>query len=335
MKRQFISLEHIADYQNLVLAFHKAAKGKRYRRDVQAFLSNFNSNIYTLSQAILNEQMPYGRFREFTVYDPKQRTIHAACFEDRIFHHAVMNIAADKLEQAMSPFSYACRPNKGVHKAIQQVQQNLQRFSYYVKIDIAGYFAAIDHPYLMQVLQRRYKGQAFLQQLQRIIQSHHHASHQGLPIGSLTSQYFANYYLDGLDKALEQNPMVKAYVRYMDDIIWWCDTKQHAKDSLEQVKAWLWQQRKLTIKPNYAIQTSTQCVTYCGFRISQGAIRLTRRKKQRFQQQRQYWEQQYQDGNISTTQLQKAYASVHAITAHTDSLHWRQENLKRYPALEV
>lgn len=335
MKRQFISLEHIAAHQNLLEAFQKAARGKRYRRDVQAFVDNFNHNIYSLSQAILAAQLPYGRFREFTIYDPKQRTIHAACFEDRVFHHAVMNIAGASLERAMSPFSYACRPDKGVHKAVQQVQNNVRRFAYYGKIDIANYFAVIDHRVLMQVLQRRYKGQAFLQQLQRIIASHQVQTQQGLPIGSLTSQYFANYYLDGLDKYLEQQPNIQAYVRYMDDIIWWCADKQTTQQSLQQLKMWLWQQRKLCIKPHYQIQSSRHGVSYCGFHISQGAIRLSRRKKQRFQHRLHYWEQQYQQGHINAQQLQQAYAAVHAITAHTHSLGWRRKNLKHYPALEV
>ena len=335
MKRDYISIERIADYSNLVLAFHKAAKGKRYRTDVQGFLKKFNQNIHKLSKAILNQKMPYGNFREFTIYDPKKRIIHAACFEDRIFHHAIMNLAGSTLERAMSPYSYACRPQKGVHKAVKQVQKNLQRFQYYGKIDISGYFAAIDHEQLMQVLQRRYSGKAFIQQLHRIIQSHHSDSQQGLPIGSLTSQYFANYYLDGLDRYLESEPNVRAYARYMDDIIWWCDDRQTTKSTLQAIQQWLSEQRKLTVKQGSQVQSSLQGVTYCGFRITQGAVRLSKRKKQRFLQRRQYWEGLYQQGKVSSLQLQKAYASVHAIAAHTDSLRWRQENFRRFPALEV
>ena len=335
MKRLYLSLEQIADYANLVLAFHKAAKGKRYRSDVQMFLQHFNQNIHRLSQAILNEKMPYGNFRAFMIYDPKQRTIHAACFEDRIFHHALMNLAGDTLERAMSPFSYACRPNKGVHRAVRQVQKNLQRYKYFGKIDIAGYFSTIDHDCLMQVLQRRYTGKVFIQQLWRIVQSHQGIAKQGLPIGSLTSQYFANYYLDGLDRYLENDPSIKAYIRYMDDIIWWCDDQKTLKESLKAIQGWLTEQRKLSIKVGSQLQSSLQGVTYCGFRITQGAIRLSQRKKQRFQQRRVYWESLYQRGLISALQLQKAYASVHAIAAHTDSLAWRQENLRRVPTLEV
>ena len=333
--RQFISLEQIAEFDNLVLAFHKAVKGKRYRSDVQAFLQRFNHNIAVLSADIRAEKMPYGRFREFRISDPKPRIIHAACFEDRVFHHAVMNIAGETLERSLSPFSYACRPDKGVHKAVQKVQDNLQRFCWFGKIDIASYFAEIDHQRLMQLLGKRYKGRAFLQQLQRIIASHHTDTAKGLPIGSLTSQYFANYYLSGFDHYLEEHPDVRAYVRYMDDVIWWCDTKAITRRTVADTQVWLQRERGLLVKPNLTVAASKRGVTYCGYRISPGAVRLTPRKKLRFQQRRQYWEGLYQQGKISALQLQKAYASVHAIVAHTDSLKWRQENLRRFPALEV
>ena len=127
MKRKTITLEEIAEIKNLMIAFHKAAKGKRYRDDVQHFLQRFDENINQLGADIWQQTLPYGRFREFQIYDPKKRLIHAACFEDRIFHHALMNLAGDVLERAMSPTSYACRPNRGVHKAVKKVQKHLRQ----------------------------------------------------------------------------------------------------------------------------------------------------------------------------------------------------------------
>lgn len=114
MKRTLITLEAIAERKNLVAAFHKAAKGKRHRRDVQAFLQHFDTNLNRLGDDIRAARLPYGKFRAFQIHDPKKRLIHAACFEDRIFHHALMNLAGDVLERAMMPTSYACRPNMGV-----------------------------------------------------------------------------------------------------------------------------------------------------------------------------------------------------------------------------
>lgn len=335
MKRTLITLEAIAERKNLVEAFHKAAKGKRHRADVQAFMRDFDHNLNRLGEDIRHACLPYGKFRAFQIYDPKQRLIHAACFEDRIFHHALMNLAGGALERAMTPDSYACRQDKGVHRAVQKVQRYLCQYAWCVKIDIDSYFASIGHERLLQVLMRRFKGAECEAQLRRILASYATSPQQGLPIGSLTSQYFANYYLDGLDRLLAHLSSVRAQARYMDDIIWWCDNRQTACAALQTVTDWLQQERGLRVKPNVQLQPSRQGVTYCGFRILQGAIRLSRRRKRRFQQRRQYWERLFLQGVIDASQLQLAYASVHAITAGTDSLAWRQENLRRHPPLAV
>lgn len=335
MKRTRITLNAVADRKNLVLAFHKAAKGKRFRQDVQSFMHDFDTNLNQLGEDIRQAKMPYGLYRVFQIFDPKQRLIHAACFTDRVFHHVLMNLAGDVLEKAMMPCSYACRPNKGVHKAVQKVQQHLRHYHYYGKIDIAGYFACINHSRLMQTLTSRFKGDEGLAQLQRIIDSYHFSPQHGLPIGSLTSQYFANYYLDGLDRLLADLPKVRAQVRYMDDIIWWCDSKQDTRVTLNTITEWLQTERHLQVKPTLQIQPSKCGVSYCGFRILPGVIRLSRRRKRRYQQRRQYWESLYLQALISARQLQTAYAAVHAITVGTDSLAWRRENLRRYPALVV
>lgn len=338
MKRVAISLAEIAEYENLALALQKAAKGKRYRADVIRFMQQVEVNLNRLGCDIRAGLLPYGRFRIFSILDPKPRVIHAACFEDRVFHHALMNLAGGVLERAMLPSSYACRPNKGVHKAVKQVQCYLQRYAYYGKIDIQGYFASIPHHSLLQVLQARFKGGALLAQFQRVLASYRVdvlPEMRGLPIGSLTSQYFANYYLDGLDRLLDGLPAVRAHIRYMDDIMWWCDYPEQVVWVLAVVEHYLAEQRGLLIKPNQQLQPSVQGVTYCGFRIMRGAVRLSRRRKRQFRQRRQYWEWQYQQGVINAHQLQLASSAVHAITDHTDSLLWRRKNLQRHPPLDV
>lgn len=335
MKRVRISLAQIAATDNLQLALYKAAKGKRYRPDVQCFQRVADLRLAQLSRDILEEQLPYGRYRSFQILDPKPRVIHAACFEDRIFHHALMNLAGPVLEKSMVDHSYACRLGKGVHRAVKQVQHNLRRFPYYTKIDIAGYFASIPHHQMLAVLMQRFKSAELEQQFLRILRSFSSKPGFGLPIGSLTSQYFANYYLDGLDRKLEENPCVRGMVRYMDDVIWWGDDRHAMVSELKSTKDWLWSARELKVKPTVQIQRSTQGVSYCGFRITQGAVRLSRRRKRSYQDRRAFWEQQYTGGNISATQLQMAYASVHAITSTTQSRVWRQHNLSMHPPLDV
>lgn len=335
MRRLSVNLSEIAERKNVVLAFQKAAKGKRNRDSVRQFQQDFDQNVNQLCQDILSAKLPYGRFRVFQIHDPKKRLIHAACFEDRIFHHAFINVAGDELERRMQSTSYACRKNKGVHKAAKVVQKNLQKYPYFVKIDIDGYFPSIRHECLLNLLARCFKGQEGVEQLTRIIKCHESKEGYGLPIGSLTSQYFANYYLNGLDCFLAEHSDVVSNVRYMDDVIWWCKSRAEAKNTLEEARDWLQKERELTVKPTVQILASTQGVTYCGFRILQGAIRLSRRRKRRYQERRLYWEKQYRDGKITSLELQQAYAAVHSVTEMTDSLSWRRENLKRHPSIGV
>ncbi|MCB1949535.1 reverse transcriptase domain-containing protein [Nitrosomonas sp.] len=332
MKRVRINLEQIAELSNLALALHRAARGKRYRDQVSRFLQQAERNLNQLARDILDERMPYGDFRSFIIHDPKRRTIHAACFEDRIFHHAVMNQAGPTLERAMLPVSFACRPGLGVHRAADAVQRHIRRFDWYGKIDIDSYFACIDNGILLAILMRRFKGDAFEAQLQRILACYNTIPGKGLPIGSLTSQYFANYYLDGLDRLLDAMPQVRAHVRYMDDVVWWCDGGQQVKIVLQRVQEWLTEQRQLAIKPAWQIQKSKHGILFCGYRILPGVMGMSLRRKRRYQQRRRYWEHQYLQGLITPVQLQTAYAAVHAVTHGTDSEGWRKMNLLQHPA---
>lgn len=332
MKRQHIALTDIAAYDNLLQATWKAAKGKQHRPEVQHFIAHLDDSLQQLSHAILQGDAPAGRYRQFYIHDPKLRLITAACFEDRVLHHAIMNLAEPVFERTLMTHTYACRPNKGVHKAVQQVQKNLRRYAWFVKVDIQRYFPSIDHALLVELLGKRFKGKEFLNLLWRIIDSYHTAPNKGLPIGSLTSQHFANYYLDGADRFLSNHAQVGAVVRYMDDILWWCNDKTTTKQVLSQLTDYLETQRLLQLKANGQINRSERGVTYCGYRILPATFRLTLRKKRRYRQLRQRWEYLWQTGEINSLKLQQAYDAVHAVTLHTDSLAWRKHNLKLHPS---
>lgn len=335
MKRVAITLDDIAAYDTLASAAYRAARGKHTRPDVQRFFSRFEAHLNHLGHAIRSGQVPYGRFRRFTIRDPKPRIIHAACFADRIVHHAIMQHAGPVFERALTATTFACRKGMGHHAAVRQVQKHLRRFPWYVKIDVQHYFDGIDHACLYALLQRRFKGQEFLALLWRIIDAFAVTPGKGLPIGALTSQYFANEYLAGLDRYLLETLAVDAQVRYMDDIIWWCESRAHARATLQQVCAYVTTQRLLTVKPSIQINRSDHGVSFCGYRITPGHLRLSRRRQRRYQHFRQRWERAYSAGVIDALTLQRAYAAVHAITLPAASRGWRQQQLARYPALDV
>ena len=336
MKRRRIELEHIAAYANLAEASHKAARAKRQRPAVQTFFKRLGQNLNQLSRDILDGRVPEARFRRFRIFDPKERIIHAACFRDRVLHHAVMNLAGPVLDRALVASSFACRPGKGIHSAVAHVQSKMRKYPWYVKIDIEHYFDGINHKLLLQLLARRFKGHGFMALIDRILSSYHTQSGKGLPIGSLTSQHFANYYLDGLDRHIMETLGALAHARYMDDIVWWCADKQAAKQMLASVDAYARQKRLVRIKPaSVQINQSRHGITFCGFRILPGAVRMSDRRKKRYSALRRKWERLYLNGWINADKLQQGYAAVHAITLHTDSRQWRRNHLQRFAPIEA
>ncbi len=332
MKRTRIELLEISAADNLSLAAWKAARGKRTRPEVMRFLDRLEASISRLAADILSGKAPYGRYRRFHIQDPKERLIHAACFEDRVLHHAILNLAEPVFERSLVPSTFACRPGLGVHRAVRQVQRHLQRFPWFGQVDVAGYFPSIDHDRLFQLLTRRFKGAEFLELLRRILDTYQAQPGKGLPIGSLTSQHFANLYLDGADRFLLAHPKVCGHVRYMDDIIWWGREKEDVKRVLGDLRLWLEQERLLHLKPQNQINRSQRGVTYCGYRVLCGAVRLTPRKQTRYRLLSRQWEEAWLAGRIDSQALQRGYAAVHAISLHADSLAWRKRHLALHPS---
>lgn len=333
MKRHKVELTEIAAWDNLQLAAFKAAKGKRFRSSVTAFFMDLDNSIALLQRDILEHKVPYGNYRPFLIFDPKRRTIHAASFPDRVLHHAIMNCVEPFFEASLVDTTFACRPGKGVHRAVSQVQKNLQHHPWYAQVDIEHYFLSIDHEHLFHLLSRRFKGEDFLRLLERIIDSYQAAPGKGLPIGSLTSQHFANYYLNDADRFLLRHPAVERHIRYMDDIVWWCKDKKDTKIVLHEFDDYLRATCHLKLKPQVRINRSNQGITYCGFRILPGTIRLTIRKQRRYRYLRQYYETAWQYGHIDDRELQMAYDAVLAATIPTCSKTWRQRDLQFHPCL--
>jgi retron-type reverse transcriptase len=336
LKRQRIDLHSVAAYDNLAEAAHKAARGKRHRRDVDAFFRRFDENINRLGKDILSGCVPDGTLRRFRIFDPKERIIHAACFKDRVLHHALMNLAGPVLDRSLVASSFACRPGKGIHSAVAHFQSKLRKYPWYLKIDIEHYFNCIDHRLLLRLLERRLKGRDFMAIIAKILSSYHTKPGKGLPIGSLTSQHFANYYLDGLDRYIMEELKASAHVRYMDDIVLWCLNKESAKSMLLAVTDYARHKRLVQVKPaSVQINRSKHGITFCGFRILPGTIGMGVRRRKRYALLRRRWENLYKNGLIDERKLQQAYAAVHAMTLHADSRQWRRKHLGRFSLLDA
>ena len=148
-----------------------------------------------------------------------------------------------------------------------------------------AYFPSIDHAILKALLSRRFKDPGVLQLLERVIDSHHEVPGRGLPIGALTSQHFANWYLDGLDRLLLEQCRVGGLVRYMDDVIWWCDSRTRVREVLEVARCFLRDRLQLEVKPTVQLHRSSQGVRVCGYRVLPGTILMSARRRRRYARQ--------------------------------------------------
>lgn len=331
MKRSSVDLAAIADWDNLTAAFHRAALGKANRMEVKAFRGNLLRELTALRDGIVAGDPRSSPMRAFQIFDPKPRIIHAPVFRDRVLHHAVIAHVGPVLERSLIFDTYACRPGKGTIAAVKRCQHFARRFPWYGQIDIKSYFASVDHGVLMELLARRFKDRGLLGLLSRIIAAHETAPGKGLPIGALTSQHFANFYLDGCDRYFQEGLKVRGLVRYMDDSVWWADSKAAVHDAVEAAAAFLRTHRRLEIKWPVRVGQSKGGMPFCGFRILPGALLLSRRRKRRYAAVRARWERAYRKGLIDGCGLQAGYASAYGMTAAADAASWRREQLRRIP----
>lgn len=334
-RRSAIDVAAIANMETLAGAFWQAARGKHDAPDVMRFAADLGGELARLGADIVEGRAPEGRWTTFTIRDPKERRILAPCFRDRVVHHAMMAHLGPVLERSLIDDTFACRQGKGTLAAVQRAQQHVRRFPWFVKVDVRAYFASIDHDILLALLRRRFKRSSVLDLCARVLERAPLPPGRGLPIGALTSQHFANAYLDGLDRLLLETLKVRAMVRYMDDVVWWCDSATQAKETIAAAQSYVMRERRVELKPNAMIGRSAHGLPFLGFRVLPGTLRLSLRRRRRYAAARARWERSFADGRIDARALQEGYAAALAITAHADARAWRARDLARRPSVDA
>ena len=327
-----LDLADLAAWDNLEAALWAAARHKRSRADVAAFLDACPGALSCVRTALLAGRLPDGRGRCFAIHDPKPRLIHAAPFADRVAHHALIRLLEPRLEQALVPTSFACRPGRGVHAALLHARSCAQRWPWYLKLDVRHYFPAIPHDRLLALLARRFKGSVLLL-MQRILEAHADAPGRGLPIGALTSQHFANQYLGEADRFALGRSECRAHLRYMDDLVLWCQSRAEGRALHRAMIDFCAEELGLELKPP-VLMRSAAGLGLCGMRVYPGTIKLGRRRQRSWRKRRRDWEGRWRRGEIDAGALQRAYASLYALTLPADSLGFRRADLARCPAPE-
>lgn len=283
MKRAGYLTERIADTDNLLEAYYKAARGKRMKEDARRFSASLDEQVARLRAAVLSGKVEVGDYTYFRIHDPKPRMICAAAFPERVLHHAMINVCHPYFERQLIETTYATRPGKGIYQAIERAKRGLRRYGYVAKFDFRKYFDSIDHEILKGKLRRLFKDGRLLGIFDRIIDSYSCTEGRGLPIGNLTSQYFANYYLSGLDHYVKEVLGVREYVRYMDDFLVFASGREELEDCVREVRRYASEQLALTLKPVVCLASGSG-LPFLGYKIYPHKVLLNGRSKRRLKQ---------------------------------------------------
>ncbi len=330
MKRVSNLYSRIPMYDNLCLAFWKAAKGKSSRSEVIVFKNNFHTNINSLKNQLLNHKPDIGNYHFFHVFDPKQRFICAASFPERVLHHAIMNVCEPILDSYAVFDTYACHKNKGNHKALSRAQTFAKKYKWYLKLDIKKYFDSIDHVTLLKLLTRRFKDKNLLNLFDQILQTYNCETGRGIPIGNLISQHLANFYLGTFDHWIKEDRRVKGYLRYMDDFIVYGVNKHYLKHELELIIEFLSENLKLKLKENIQLNRCSNGIPFLGYRVFSDKILLSSNSRKRFIKKFKKYEKNFVTGKWSEQILVRHMEPLFEFTKAANTISFRKAVIKRF-----
>jgi hypothetical protein len=277
MKWEGYLMEKIADPDKLRLSFWKVQRGKSAKEEVMDYQKGLDKNLLTLREELLAGAASVGNYHYFKVQDPKERQICAAAFSKRVLHHALMNVCHDTFEKYQIHYSYASCLHKGTYAALKRASAFQQHYRWFLKLDVRKYFDSIDLQILNRLLTKRFKDHRLLIVFSDIIHSYHTQPHQGVPIGNLTSQFFANHFLAVSDHFVKENLHLNAYVRYMDDMMLWGHDKAELNRKGNLLAEFIGATLGLKLKP-FCLNYSSKGLPFLGDAVYPNTIRLSRNR---------------------------------------------------------
>jgi retron-type reverse transcriptase len=261
--------------ENLFQAWNEFKKGKRGKNDVQNFEINLEDNLFDLYSRLKNKSYRHGEYKSFYVNDPKRRHIHKACVSDRIVHHLLYKYLYKLFDKNFIYDSYSCRLEKGTHRGvrrlslfIRKVSKNYTSSCWVLKCDIKKFFATVDQKILLKLLKEKVDDENIYWLLEKIVESFNSdfGKEKGIPLGNLTSQIFANIYMNELDQFIKHKLNIKYYLRYADDFVILSENKNCLEDLILKISDFLESNLKLSLHENKVIiDKYTQGIDFLGY----------------------------------------------------------------------
>lgn len=338
----------VVNWDKLVSAYQKCRRRKRYRPDVVEFDYAWEANLIHLQKDLDEGFYCPGKYRHFFIRDPKQRKISAAPFRDRIVHHAVVRVLEPAYERRFIYDSYACRKNKGTHRALDRAHHYLRKHEFFLKTDIVRFFPNVDHAVMLDLLEKTIHDSRMMNLIRLIVDSGNgiladQATREyfpgddlfaalrstGLPIGNLTSQFFANILLDPIDHFIKEDLRIPGYVRYADDFVLFADSKQRLTEARLAIEQRLRPIRLKLHQHKTQVAPVATGLRFLGFVLTRAGRRLQQSTIRRFNRRLRRLRYEYKNRLITASQVRRSLNAwlAHAGNANSEGI--RRELWKR------
>lgn len=342
MKRYGYLWDDIVDFKNLLAAARQAQKGKRFRDNVLRFNYDLENELIQLQRELRSKTYCPGQYKTFEVKQPKSRLISAAPYRDRVVHHALCNVIMPIFERTFIHDSYANRLGYGTHRALKRFTKFTRSSRYILQCDLRKYFPSIDHAILKTILRRKIKCPDTLWLIDTIIDGSNDQEpvieyfpgddlltpvqrRRGLPIGNLTSQFFANIYLNGFDHFVKEQLNASQYLRYVDDFALFSDDRGFLAEARPAIEAFLATLRLKMHPLKSQLFETRKGPIFVGFRVFQDHIRVKGANLHRARYRLRQLQKRYAAGEISLEQLTQSVQSWAAHLKHADTWRLRQD----------
>lgn len=340
------AFERITEFDRLEKAYRNARKQKRYRDEVLQFSGDLDNNLLKIQEAVRAGAFCFGPYQKRWIYVPKKRLIMALPFPSRIVQWTVYDELNSFYDKMMIEDSYACRKGKGALAAAQRLQYWMRQAEskpgnwYSVKLDISKFFYRVDHEILLNILGRRIKDERLMNLLKTIIDcgerfglprfmgpddvaAEEWLGDVGMPIGNLTSQLFANIYLNELDQYCKHVLHIKKYVRYMDDIIILTPSKEKAQECKAQIERFLNESLRLDLNHKTAVRPLGR-VEFVGYIVTTHDLKLRKQTTRRIKSAFRGICDKYFAGEMSKEDFNRRVASYDGMIAHCEAWNMRR-----------
>jgi RNA-directed DNA polymerase len=328
----------VCTYENLALAFQRARKHKTKKLYVIEFEQKLKENLLQLQQELETETYKPKPLITFILRDPKTRKISKSDFRDRVVHHAICNIIEPKFDKTFIYDSYANRLGKGTLKAIKRfdefkrkVSKNNTQPCYFLKADIKHYFDTVSHQKLLEIIARKIPDDKTLRLIKYILENHKmKKKNNGMPLGNLTSQFFANIYLNELDQYVKHELKVKYYIRYVDDFVILSRTINDLINHQQKIDEFVKEKLDLELHPDKTkIIRLEKGADFLGFRIFYNYKLIRKKNLKKYERNFSQLQQDYSERKITRDKIIEKFEGWLTYTQQANTYKYRRHIMQQ------